>query len=1195
MALLFTNMIYYQESGSTRVKAETVAEKTIGFLAPEGYALLELSGTYNTTQKVTSNTAISLTGDTTITVSSGNGILLADNITVYIVLNGHTLNVKTSARGMAGIRVPRTSTLIVKEGSAVDGQLIVKGGPGTAPTAGSNGEDALDQDNAGSSGSGGNGGHAPGAGIGGDGGTGGTGGSGRPRPGSVTDGQPTDRYGANGNVGTPRRIADNGRGLSGDVYLYGQISVTTTAGDHKTARLSTAIGGDTKYLKSDYRAARSGGGGGSGAGGSAYGAAGIGSGGVGGGGGGSGGAGGGRWRGDYSSPNISPAGGGGGGAGQTGGPGGNAGIGSDGINGNDGQNGTGHSGGNGGLSDDLHTQNQLGKVYVSTETTLNSNNSSNSTMNSASNAKFNNGFYLLSELDVQIKDPELIKYTGSEIKPTTSDGTLSIKDKKGNDITSVLNTNYTLSYENNIDAGDMTAKVTIKSAGDPSDPNYLYVDGGSYTFYFTIHQNDDPISIKLANATREYTYGESFQATIETAAHTPYLWNNPGTIKWEGEQDGDHTGNVGGANSITAEVFPTKVGNGNLKLKVSIIQEGAKNANGIYNFTDVSATLDEDIKLNHKSIDESDISLPALREYLYIGGQIQPHYTIADGNSPIEFKTNKDTAHKVLEEGVDYELIYDENITVKDGGKVTVKGIGNYDNSKNPIPFVINARSLNDPDVKVALVNPEYTGKELRPQPVITIFGNILPTTDYDLNWKSFKDGAATGDDLINVGKKQLEITGKNNLKDSRNQEYGNVQADIDKITLDITQAKDVIFDGKEIESRPTLKYNGLILTEDGTLVDASQPILNPNDYRISFSDHKEVGTATITLTGMENYKGVKTLSYNVLPRTLYIQPDSGQWKYYGAKDIFGVNQTEAHPTYRTYIRALNPSSTEELKTADATADEANLLYVKNDLPIPGYAIQLENNLSREGANDWINVDQPDTTYKFTIDGLKLSDATKKNYEVKLIDNEATYKLESYIYGGPTLTLNGTIGKNDWYVKQPATLKSPSGFTISKKNGLDVADNPWNNEISYPDGDYSKDGIPYFLRVSNLGDPSDGAISKGLNIKFKQDTVAPTGNVVVDSDSWSTLNKDVIFDYYLNSDARGLVYAKDAGSQVNTKHYYISDKKMSNEELEKLEVPYEEAGGYNPLGKSSQIAIDVDTSKDAWISESQFIWVYKKL
>lgn len=1173
--------------------------QSIGFERAPTDEEKRVKGSYNSTIKFVKNTTMILDGNTTIAVSSGNAIELGNNITLTISLNGYTLNASTRGISKAGIRVPSSSKLIIKEGNAENGQLITTGGPGTVPTQGSDGGDSdprYDDYSAnpekylhgGSGGAGGNGGNAPGAGIGGNGGSGGSGGA------SVSGGdcwrQGCEVSGKDG-IGGGNALKPSD-GTSGSVYLFGKIKVQATGGTLPSTSLGTSSGGVTKTLNG--RGPYSGGGGGNGA--TAFGAAGIGAGGVGGGGGGSGGSGGGVWlSGNWTHGTVLGSGGGGGG-GQSGGRGGSRGYrGDTGEDGSqtatDGSSGsTTGSGGSGGPrnrsdlnywagaggyggSSDGKISNSLGNTFVSEEVTLNASTSSGSSVNSAGNKVYKNKMVLLSECEMLFENADDIKYTGNAIEPT-----VILKDRRGNEIKPIAGTNYKVSYDNNTDAGENTAKYVFTNTGDETSENYLYVDGGVYPATFTIHPNDDPINIIKTDARMTYTYGESFQMTVDK--HT----KNDGTIKWNGVLDDAHTGDATGEDQSTAEVMPTKVGK--LKLKATIVPD-KKNGNGTYNFVELSATLDDDIQVNRRDIAESLITIPALRNYYYIGAQIQPHYTVEDSNSIIQYKTNKDIEHVDLVEGDDYTLEYGKNLNVKDKGLVTIKGTGNYSGEVTNREFTVLARDINDTSaVSVSIGEQEFTGKDLFAKPVVKIFDNVLPASDVNLNYDSYeKDNTTLNStkDIINIGKKQITIVGTGNLSGQRTIDFDIVKADIGKIDLEVINAKDVYFDGVPIESRPTLKYGNILLTEDGTSVDTSAPIINPNDYTLSFENIKEVGTSTITVSGMENFKGSKTLTYEVKQRPLYILPDSGQWKYYGAKDVFGENQENTSPTYKPYIRKLNAAKTEELKDADVIKDAENQMFIQNNIPIEHYPISLLGSLSREGADNIILNDKPNMTYKYTINTMKLSDDTKKNYDVRLIDNQNYYKLESYSYSGKPIDLKGTLGKNEWYVQQPVNLVAPEGHTISKFNTLDGNDNPWFDKVSFDDGDYSKMGVTYFLRLNNPGFPDDGAITDGLNASFKQDTKAPKGNLVINSDNWNVYNPATEFNFYLNGDANGMVLAEDGLSLVSTVHYYITDHKMGKTELDTLKIP--EGGGSASLDVTSQ-GLE-EPKANTWIRKNQ--------
>lgn len=1191
ISVMVTIVMMISMLGINVVQADTTTQDLI---IAKNDVQMEIAANRTATLSITKNTTMIMKGNATFSVTSGNAIKVTNGVTLTIILNGYTLDVKTNAKRMAGILLPRNATLIVREGAAIDGKLNVQGGPGGVPTNGGNGDDGSRLGGgtvySGRGGGGGNGADAPGAGIGGDGGIGGEGSS---SPGSTKHASGGGQYlaGDYGGVGNDGKIANNP--YCGNVYIFGQVTINTNGGVHNTTSLWTTAGG--KYHNSGGPQGNGGGGGGNG--GSAHGASGIGGGGVGGGGGGAGGGGSVYWEPHASALGYAESsGGGGGGGGQTGGQGGQGSqeknsrrdgssggshLGGDGGAGENNRSGAG-SGGRGGASPALVDQGSLGYLYYDTNTKTTINNSKNSTSNSATNRKLTNKIILLSECIIEIDDSNII-YDGNAQRPD-----IILKDKNGNTITSQIGTNYTLEYKNNIDAGEKTGIITIKSNGSVTDNNYLLVDGGSYDIKFTIKPNEEPLSITKADTQYSYVYGKSFQASVNK--HT----QNKGIVTWDTVVDEDHKVIITGGTGTSSEIIATKVGE--MKLQVTITQN-QKNANGVYNFPEImTATLEQDIQITPKNIDDSDVSVPNIGPYTYAGGQIKPTYaTDAYKSGPIEFNTNKDTAHKILQEGVDFELEYGENTNVADGGTVKIKGIGNYNGDKSSIPFTIEARDINDGSVTTSAENPAYTGNALQVKPVVKITDTnmgteyTLPDTDYVLSWDSKKkDGTFTGVDLTNVGEKQITIVGAGNLNNSRTQEYQIVQADIGTIDIGIERAKDVYFDGKEIESRPTIRYYDYLLTEQGTTTtDQEVDVPNPDDYEIAFGDHKEVGETTTTITGVNNFKGTRTLTgsgnggYDVVRRPLYILPDMNQWKYYGAKDIYGEEQMESHPTYQIFTRALNAGATEEKRDADITKDEANRTYISDGIPIVNYPIELIGALSREGAENQL-LDTRDTTYKYTIGDIKLTDATKKSYQVKLVDNESTYKVKSYLYDGTPAKVVGIEGKNDWYVEKPVEFQTPTEYTISKSDVLDPGVNNWTPSIHFDDGDYSKEGVTYFLQyhnATNPNDPANGAMSNGIVHKFKQDTVLPTGSLTIASDAWTAFNTNVGFNYFLNKDAVGLILAKDDMSKVDTRHYYISDSKLGKDELDSMYVPRKGAGGYDS---------DENTNQASWIQEDQF-------
>ncbi|MFV0394939.1 MAG: InlB B-repeat-containing protein, partial [Coprobacillaceae bacterium] len=231
--------------------------------------------------QVTSNTSI------VAKTAGSNGLIVtgssASNPAVITISKNVTLTVKGAdgvgrVGGGAGIYLPTGQHLVIRG----EGTLIVTGGAGTIPTAGSKGANAGAY-YGGAGGAGGNGGGGAGAGIGGSGGTGGAGGAG----GSQVTGSASTQYlsGTTGKKGT-----DGSSGMSiGTLYILDSVTVNATAGTtYYTTRGSAGGAGTAAEHKYDNWFKGETGGAGGGGGGSGGLAANIGGGGAGGGSGGGG-------------------------------------------------------------------------------------------------------------------------------------------------------------------------------------------------------------------------------------------------------------------------------------------------------------------------------------------------------------------------------------------------------------------------------------------------------------------------------------------------------------------------------------------------------------------------------------------------------------------------------------------------------------------------------------------------------------------------------------------------------------------------------------------------------------------------------------------------------------------------------------------------------------------------------------------
>lgn len=157
------------------------------------------------------------------------------------------------------------------------------------------------------------------------------------------------------------------------------------------------------------------------------------------------------------------------------------------------------------------------------------------------------------------------------------------------------------------------------------------------------------------------------------------------------------------------------------------------------------------------------------------------------------------------------------------------------------------------PGQKTSIVGATISGLEesyelsddpVTPKPTVTLNGTTLAEgTDYTLSYKdNDKAGTAT---VIVTGAGKYEGTVRATFK------IVEVQNDLKDSTIAGIDAQ-YEWEGKAIEPKPTVTVDGKALTE-GT------------DYTLAYKNNNAIGTATITITAKGDYKGTKTLTFEIV------------------------------------------------------------------------------------------------------------------------------------------------------------------------------------------------------------------------------------------------------------------------------------------------------------------------------------------
>ena len=572
---------------------------------------------------------------------------------------------------------------------------------------------------------------------------------------------------------------------------------------------------------------------------------------------------------------------------------------------------------------------------------------------------------------IQVTKPDDTMYNGEEQKnkPTVED------TKTG--ATLVENVDYTLSYTAAVNAGTVevtitgignytgTAKtsyeitkrnVTLTSATDSKvydkDPltnhnvavggdGFVKEEGATYNVtgsQTSVGESDNEFTYTLKSNTKAENYNITTHngkliVTAEASEVTVVITGRTGTFPYDGTEKSVKGYDV----SITQGSTYTEADftfNGNDEVKgteANTYPMGLKVSDFTNNNTNYSSVTfvvnDGSLVINPKSIIPDGPDTPDEKK---TGIEVtDPEGSIYDGLPHVNpLKVTDTKTGKELEENKDYTLTYVGDVVNVGTVKVKVKGIGNYTGEFTkryqitPREYTVTTDSAEKPYDGTALtaggrVNNLVDGETV----TLKITGSQTEVgssnNTYSLTW----DGSAKeknythGTDSIGL----LTVTPKSIIPSDTN-------------GIVVTKPADSKYDGKVHENKPTVKDN----KTDKTLVEGT-------DYTLAYKgDTTNVGTVTVTITGIGNYTGSHDVTYQITPRKVKLTSESDSKTYDGtplvkhdvtvSEDGFadgeGVTysytgtQTDAGSSENTFTYALKEgmlASNYEITTANGT------------------------------------------------------------------------------------------------------------------------------------------------------------------------------------------------------------------------------------------------------------------------------------
>lgn len=218
----------------------------------------------------------------------------------------------------------------------------------------------------------------------------------------------------------------------------------------------------------------------------------------------------------------------------------------------------------------------------------------------------------------------------------------------------------------------------------------------------------------------------------------------------------------------------------------------------------------------------------------YNGNAHEPTISITLDGDPIEL-------------GTDYTISYIDN-TNAGTAKVHVAGQGIYSGSEFDVKYTITKKQLSG-SVVVSQPTYTYTGTAISlPDGAYDVYDGskrLTPGVDYDVTFSN----------NTNVGTAKVTATGKGNYQGSINGSYTIEALSLQSTDVTIDAIPDESYTGGEHRPVPVVRLNG-------NAIDSS-------NYTVTYANNIAVGTATVTITGKNNFKDTKQTTFKINPKTL--------------------------------------------------------------------------------------------------------------------------------------------------------------------------------------------------------------------------------------------------------------------------------------------------------------------------------------
>ena len=196
-----------------------------------------------------------------------------------------------------------------------------------------------------------------------------------------------------------------------------------------------------------------------------------------------------------------------------------------------------------------------------------------------------------------------------------------------------------------------------------------------------------------------------------------------------------------------------------------------------------------------------------------------------------------------LVKDTDYTVTYDKNVLCGEA-TVTITGIGNYTGTKSAtFNIVLTDEALNNEI------------DDLRDESIanIAVLANLVDKDKYTPDsYKDYMDAYTAFKDLVLQQNTQDSLTDIRAARKAVTQAYMKLVERTDIKDAEVTLAK------------TSVAYTGKAQTPAETVVIGDKTLVKGTDYTVSYKNNKNAGTATVTITGIGDYKGTVSKTFKI-------------------------------------------------------------------------------------------------------------------------------------------------------------------------------------------------------------------------------------------------------------------------------------------------------------------------------------------